>query len=217
MLGLLLALTLIPVGHVNDFAQILHPETISQLETMLVEFESTTGNEIAVVTIPTHGSDETIESYAVELFEKWGIGKEQEDNGILLLIARDDREVRIEVGYGLEPEVTDIESAAIIRESIVPAFRAGDYNKGVKDAVAKIIESIESSAQPEFASPFPWEDVVWLVIILIIIFINIRRKRQGKRAIFPIFIGSGRGGGKEGGFGGFGGGMSGGGGASGKW
>ncbi len=218
MPGLLLALALVPVGHVNDFAQILRPETVSRLETALTEFERTTGNEIAVVTISTRGPDETIESYAVTLFEKWGIGKEKEDNGILLLIARDDREVRIEVGYGLEPEVTDIESVAIIRENIVPAFRAGDYDKGVEDAVTKIIESIKSSAQPESASPFPWEDVIWLVIFLIIIFINIRRKRQGKSSVFPVFFGR-RGGfnDKGGGFGGFGGGMSGGGGSSGRW
>ena len=102
MLPLLIAVTtLIPSGHVNDFAHLLQPETISQLETTLREFETSTGHEISVVTIDTHGDDETIETYAEKLFQQWGIGKEKEDNGLLLLISHDDREMRIEVGYGL--------------------------------------------------------------------------------------------------------------------
>src|SRR3989344_4385276 len=111
MLPLFLALaTLNPIGHANDFAQILQPETVTSLEQTLADFEARTGSEIAIVTIDTHGLDETIETYAEKLFQQWGIGKEKQDNGLLLLIARDDREMRIEVGYGLEPIITDIES-----------------------------------------------------------------------------------------------------------
>src|SRR5690349_17463436 len=76
-----------PSGFVNDFAHILRNETVSNLETVLAGFERDTGHEITVVTVPTHGEDETIETYAVKLFEEWGIGKEKEDNGILLLVA----------------------------------------------------------------------------------------------------------------------------------
>src|SRR5581483_849553 len=119
-----------PTGFVNDFAHMLQPATVSSLEQNLETFEKQTGNEISVVTIDTHGNDETIETYAVKLFEKWGIGKEKSDNGILLLISHDDREARIEVGYGLEPVVTDIESAHIISDVLVPAFQRGDYDAG---------------------------------------------------------------------------------------
>ncbi len=220
MLPLFVALaTLAPTGHVSDFAHLFRPETVANLEATLKDFDSTTGNEIAVVTIDTHGSDETIETYAVKLFEKWGIGKAKEDNGLLLLIAKDDHEMRIEVGYGLEGAVPDIEAGHIISDILVPAFEQGNYDEGVESATKRLMADIgRGTPQPEPRKPFPWGDVAYLIIILIIIFINIRRKRQGKSAFFPIFINrGGRGGGNSGGFGGFGGGSSGGGGASGRW
>ncbi|MDO8565182.1 MAG: TPM domain-containing protein [bacterium] len=145
---LLLIATLVPVGHVNDFANLLKPETVSSLETTLSNFERETGYEIAIVTIDTLGTDETIETYAEKLFQEWGIGKEKEDNGLLLLIARDDREMRIEVGYGLEPVVTDIESGRIIREVLAPAFKAGNYDGGVLAAVERILNDITTGTPP---------------------------------------------------------------------
>ena len=157
----LLIATLVPTGHVNDFAHILKPETVSNLESTLANFESTTGNEIAIVTIDTHGSDETIESYAVKLFEKWGIGKENEDNGLLLLISRDDREMRIEVGYGLEPVITDIESGRIIREILIPAFQAGNYDEGVIQAVEHLVLLAQGEAVPTANTPVNWPQ--WMV------------------------------------------------------
>ena len=166
----LLIATLVPTGHVNDFAHILKPETVSNLESTLANFESTTGNEIAIVTIDTHGSDETIESYAVKLFEKWGIGKENEDNGLLLLVSRDDREMRIEVGYGLEPVITDIESGRIIREVLTPAFQAGDYDGGIIAAVEKLIEKIRlnepGAVEEPHKSIFP--QIIFLPIFLVV-------------------------------------------------
>src|SRR3989344_7501561 len=143
LIPLLVALaTLNPVGHINDFVHLLKPETVANLEQTLKDFETRTGNEIAVVAIDTHGPDETIESFAVKLFEKWGIGKKGQDNGLLLLIARDNREMRIEVGYGLEPIITDIESSRIIREVLTPAFQAGDYDGGVIEAVNRIMQKV---------------------------------------------------------------------------
>ena len=205
-------------GHISDTANMLRPETVASLEQTLVQFEQTTGNEIAVVTITSLGADQTIETYAVELFQKWGIGKAKEDNGLLLLISRDDREMRIEVGYGLEPIITDIESAGIIRDVLTPAFQEERYDEGVQAAINRIMSDIETEEPPPRSKkPFPWVDIVYLAIILIVIFINIRRKRQGKSTVFPIFFGGGRGGKGGGRFGGFGGGMSGGGGASGRW
>ena len=127
-----------PNGFVNDFAVILKPETISTLNQKLEQFSKDTSNEISVVTI-SRLEDETIETYAEKLFQEWGIGKEKEDNGLLLLVSVEDREMRIEVGYGLEPLVTDIDSGRIIREILTPAFQAGDYDGGISKAVDTIV------------------------------------------------------------------------------
>lgn len=209
----LLIVTLVPVGHVNDFAHLLKPETTSNLEAILSNFQRETGNEIAVVTIDTHGPDETIESYAVKLFEKWGIGKEKEDNGLLLLVAKDDREMRIEVGYGLEPVITDIESGRIIREILTPAFQVGDYDTGITAAAARLMSDIGNGS----ATSTPKDSSKSMRILFIVLFVIIWFL-LARRGIW-IIGGIGRGGGnnKGGGFGGFGGGMSGGGGASGRW
>lgn len=126
-----------PGGFVNDFAGILRPEAVSSLNQKLGQFSKDTGNEIVVVTI-SKLEDETIETYAEKLFQEWGIGKKQEDNGLLLLISLEDREMRIEVGYGLEPTVTDIDSGRIIREILTPAFQAGDYDGGISKALDAI-------------------------------------------------------------------------------
>ncbi|MDO8590220.1 MAG: TPM domain-containing protein [bacterium] len=136
-----------PMGFVNDFAKVLKPETISSLNQRLTQFAEDTSNEITVVTIPKL-EDETIETYAEKLFQEWKIGKEKEDNGLLLLVSLEDKEVRIEVGYGLESVVTDIDSGRIIREIIVPAFRAGNYDGGINDAINIIIGLIGGEELP---------------------------------------------------------------------
>ncbi|MBX4195600.1 TPM domain-containing protein [Candidatus Parcubacteria bacterium] len=138
-----------PRGYVNDFAGMLSSGTVSSLEQSLSRFENQSGAEIAIVTVPNLGGD-TVENYAVKLFEEWNIGKSTEDNGLLLLISRDDRQIRIEVGYGLEPIVTDIESGRIIREIITPAFQNGNYDEGVTQAVARFESDIgDGTAPPE--------------------------------------------------------------------
>src|SRR3990172_7638716 len=130
-----------PSGLVNDFGQMLSPTFRQQLESELLAHRAQTSNEIAVVTITSLQSD-TIENFAVKLFEEWGIGQADVDNGVLLLIARDEREVRIEPGYGLEGALTDIQSNAIIQNEIVPAFRQSDYDVGVRRGVAAIEQAI---------------------------------------------------------------------------
>ena len=149
---LLLVSVLTPVGYINDFAHILKPETVSLLNQKLETFSRNTGNEISVVTITKLG-DETIETYAEKLFQEWAIGKEKEDNGLLLLVSVEDRETRIEVGYGLEPVVTDIASGRIINEVLTPAFQAGDYDGGLNKAVDTIMALIGGEAIPPIQGP----------------------------------------------------------------
>lgn len=134
-----------PKGFMNDFAGMLKPEEVQSLEADLQNFSNQTGNEIAVVTVPNLGGD-TIENYAVKLFEEWKIGKAKQDNGVLFLISRDDRQVRIEVGYGLEPVITDIESAHIIADEIVPNFKLEHYYGGISGALARLEGDITRGA-----------------------------------------------------------------------
>lgn len=124
-------------GFVNDFADILTDAEEQNLTQTLVSFEKETSHEIAVVTV-TSLEEITIEEYATELFGKWGIGKKDADNGVLLLVAPNEREVRIEVGYGLEGVLTDAISSEIINDVIVPAFKAGQFWNGIKNAVDTI-------------------------------------------------------------------------------
>jgi len=130
-----------PTGFVNDYANVLSAQSKAELEAMLSSYEEQTGSEISVVTIPRL-SDETIETYAVRLFEDWGIGKRGQDNGALFLIAVDDREMRIEVGYGLEPDLTDIESKQIVTNVVPPYFQSGDFDEGVRAGVVGMIQAI---------------------------------------------------------------------------
>lgn len=126
-----------PSGFVNDFAGLYSTQFKNNLEDNLTNFEKSTKSEIAVLTINSlEGMD--IETYAVKLFEKWKIGKKGSDNGLLLLISKNDRKMRIEVGYGLEQYVTDGRSGDIIRTLMAPEFKKGDYEKGTFLAVEQI-------------------------------------------------------------------------------
>ncbi len=130
-----------PTGLVNDFAGMLAPSEVEGIEAKLSAFEKETGNEIAVVTVQNLGGD-TVENFAEKFFKEWGIGKKNKDNGVLLLISRDDREMRIEVGYGLEGALTDAESFWILNKELAPAFRDGKYYDGISAAIDKIIFAI---------------------------------------------------------------------------
>ncbi len=136
-----------PTGFVNDFAKIMSDETRQTVEVRLLQFEKDTSNEISVVTINSL-QDDTIENFAVKLFEEWRIGKKDKDNGVLLLIAKDDRQMRIEVGYGLEGALTDAQSYWIIQNILKPAFQAGNYDQGISDAVDKIIAATKGEFVP---------------------------------------------------------------------
>lgn len=143
-----------PVGHVNDFAGMISAQTRAALEQRLVDLQRVTDVEVAVATIKSLDGD-TVENVAVELFKQWGIGKKGKDNGVLVLIAKDDRKSRIEVGYGLEGVLTDVGTSRIQREILVPAFQRGEFDAGVAatvDAIEKAVRGDAAINTPDAAS-----------------------------------------------------------------
>ncbi len=129
------------VGKVNDFAEVLEPLQRSGLEAQLADLERATSAEVALVTMRTLGS-QTVEEYATALFNAWGIGKKDRDNGVLILVAVDDRAMRIEVGYGLEGVLPDGLAGAVIRETFLPRFRNDDYRAGILEGTARVVEIV---------------------------------------------------------------------------
>jgi uncharacterized protein len=132
-------------GRVVDNAGLIDPAAEAAITAKLATFEEKSSDQIVVATIPSLGG-EPLEDYANRLFRAWGLGQAGEDNGILLLVARDDRKMRIEVGYGLEGTLTDLHSKLIIEDTLVPAFRAGDFSGGIERAVDDIIMVLEGNA-----------------------------------------------------------------------
>jgi len=141
-----------PAGFVNDYAGMLGVDQKQALETKLAAFEKETSNEISVAIIPSLQGD-TIENFAVQLFKDWGVGKKNNDNGVLLLIAKDDRQMRIEVGYGLEGALTDAQSYGIINNDLTPAFRQSDYYGGIDKATNDIIAATRGEYSGSGAAP----------------------------------------------------------------
>src|SRR3990167_8034102 len=136
-----------PSGFVNDYTSTFTGEQKQALENKLAQFEKDTSNEIAVVLILSL-EDDTIENFAVKLFENWQIGKKGKDNGVLVLVAKDDRQMRIEVGYGLEGALTDAQSNWIINQVMKPAFRANDFYGGLDKAVDQVMAATKGEYVP---------------------------------------------------------------------
>lgn len=134
-------------GFVNDYAGLLTAQNRSQLEARLSQLEKDTTAEVAVVTVKSLEGD-TIEDYAVKLFEKWGIGKKDKNSGVLFLVALDERKMRIEVGYGLEPIITDGRAGRIRDNDVIPKFKKGDYEGGIIDGVSAIEDYIRKGTPP---------------------------------------------------------------------
>ena len=222
---------------VTDLAGVLSPEQKQALENKLVAIDDASSNQIAVVILPTLEGN-PIEEYANKLFRTWGIGNKKNNNGVLLLIAIQDKKIRIEPGYGLEGALPDITCNSIIDNDIKPAFRQQAYYEGIdkatddiaKAAVGEYKEKRERKTKGKGSNP--------LLLVLILIIIAILGKKGGGGGsniggggfsdvatgmlLGSLLGGGGRGGGdwgggSSGGFGGFGGGSSGGGGASGGW
>jgi uncharacterized protein len=220
--------------YATDQTGTLSPDQLGVLNARLRTFEDSTSTQVVVLMMPTLAG-EPIEEFALRVAEENRIGRGGRDNGALLLVAKEDRDVRIEVGYGLEGVLTDALSGIIIRNEIVPRFRRNDYFGGLSGAVEAIILATagEYTAEPrqekKKKSPFGLIPLIFIIMIIFSIFRRLfgRRGVGGGRhytgwGIPPIGGGfGGRGGFGGGGFGGGGfsggGGSFGGGGASGSW
>ncbi len=135
-------------GRINDRAHILSTETITQLTQKLADFEAKTSNQIAVLTIPSL-EGEVLEEYSLRVVSTWKLGQADKDNGVLLLIAKSDRKIRIEVGYGLEADLTDFRCQQIIRNEITPEFRNQNFDQGITKGLTAIMNTIQHSYQPQ--------------------------------------------------------------------
>lgn len=136
-------------SRVNDYAAMLSPETVQGLEGKLAEFERKESTQVVVLTVPTLAGD-SLEDFSIRVAESWRIGQRGTDNGVILVIAAQDRKMRIEVGRGLEGVLTDLLSGRIIRDEIAPRFREGDIDGGVIAGVSAIMSAVtgEYQAQP---------------------------------------------------------------------
>jgi uncharacterized protein len=128
-------------GRVNDLTQTLSAAERAQLEGKLADWESKSGNQLVVLIVPTT-QPEPIEAYSIRVAEAWKIGRKGQDNGVLLAVAKNDRKVRLEVGYGLEGSLTDVTSRRIIAEDIAPRFREGNFAAGLNAGIDRVIEVV---------------------------------------------------------------------------
>lgn len=219
-------------GRVVDDAGILSDDIKARLTDILGQLEQKTGDQLVVATLKSlQGQD--IATYGYQLGRAWGIGQKGKNNGAILIVVPSEHKVRIEVGYGLEGELTDAASRIIIENAILPQFRAGNYDAGVEQGTAEIVQllgngRVDLSKVPEAPQPQHEEHdgIPWVVIAFILVWIIFGR------GFWPLFFlggmgrrnswggggfgGGGWSGGAGGGFSG-GGGSFGGGGASGSW
>jgi len=132
-------------AHVNDYAQILPPDRAAALEARLADYEARTQHQFALLTVDSLGGQD-IETYSIHLAEKWKLGTKGKDDGLIVVIAKRDRKMRIEVGYGLEGVIPDAIASRIVREVLTPAFRDGDFAGGIDAAFALLIHAAGGGA-----------------------------------------------------------------------
>jgi uncharacterized protein len=231
-------------GRVVDAANILPPEQEASLDAKLAALEQAGGRQLVVATIPDL-QGYAIEDYGYRLGRNWAIGRKSVNDGAILIVAPTERKVRIEVGYGLEPIVTDALSSIIIQTKILPAFRGGDMAGGIiagTDALIELLrlpdeqaearaKRIVADAEERESSGIPAPLIFWGIVLLFVIFSMMGNRGRGRRfrsgrgpvVIWGPGLGGGWGGGGGSSWGGGGGGFSGGGGsfggggASGSW
>jgi uncharacterized protein len=219
-------------GRIVDQANIITADTRSVIEPKLAELEAKSGIQLVVATVTSLEGQE-IEPYANELFRSWKLGEKTKNNGVLLLVAPNERRVRIEVGYGLEGTLTDALSKVIITNAITPRFKTGDFSGGIARGVDDIITVLTTDASEWQKRPSLRLDnqqtsdpANWLLIAALIILVALLIVSPGFRWLFLNLVlniilssgsSSGSGGSSSGGGFSGGGGSSGGGGASGSW
>jgi len=233
-----------PAHYFNDYAGVVPPDTADQLDRRLGQFERDTSNQLLVATYPKMQSDSSVADYTVRVAQAWRVGQKARDNGAVLFVFIQDRQVFIQVGYGLEPVLTDGLCRLIIDREIKPRFRAGDYAGGLAAGVDAIMAATRgeyrgSGRTDADRGTLPSNGLVIVFGIFIIILGSIFRFLRQRSAVYQSFggrggwsggptiwwggFGGGGGGGGGGGFGGGGGGFSagggsfGGGGAGGGW
>lgn len=228
-------------GRVNDYAKIINSNTEAEITSYLESLDEQTGVQIVVLTVPSlEGED--LASYSIKVAENWGIGHQGKDNGALLLVAYEERSLRIETGYGLEGSLTDAKCGLIIRNVIIPEFRNGDYSEGILKGVKNMggiasgnVELVNKSVLEEEDEDGAFYGILFLLIWIIFCVAIVYAKNGILKWLFLSHIfgsgsksgksyrkssGSGFSGFSGGGFGGGfsgGGGHFGGGGASGHW
>ncbi len=230
-----------PPRLVNDFVGILGADQERMLEDKLRRYHDTTSTQIAVVIIATTGGEDPA-MYGTELGQRWGIGQEGNDNGLIVLVAYDDRKVQIVTGYGMEATVTDAMAKRVINQYIQPRFKEGKYFEGIDESTSIIMSLAagEYSGEPEQKAPRVIGSILLLLFIVIFPLLRSRAVKKNHYGSKPMGLftalmlgsamGRGRGssfndfrggggsfGGGGGGFSGFGGGGFGGGGAGGSW
>lgn len=227
-----------PSGHVNDYAHMLSDSDQQRLETKLRNYRDTTTTVIAIAMLKNLNGI-SIEETATTLFNDWKMWQGNKDNGVLIVVAKEERKMRIEVGYGLEGAIPDIMAGRIIRQIMNPNFKRGNYYKGLDKATSALIQLATGEFEGQLTEQSSQEDdmasyIIFAIFVIFVIYSSSRKGRgKGKgrkrNTLGPagfIFLGGGGfggdsfGGGSSGGFGGFSGGGgfgSGGGGASGGW
>jgi len=210
-----------PYKYINDYVGVVEPEYVQKIISVGKELEDKTTAQVTAVIIDSLQGI-TIEEYAVELFRRWGIGQKGKDNGVLLLVAINDRQMRIEVGYGLEGAIPDGKAGRIRDEYIIPYFKEGDYSKGIYYGYLALAKEVAKEYNVELTfdvdAELPKSSSAYVetiaIIVFIVIFIMLTLSRRGVWYIGPRgpmgpgnfggfggFRGSGRSSG--GGFGGF--------------
>ncbi len=149
----------VPAKRITDLTGTLSQQFINRMEKRLIEYEKKTSNQIAVLMIPTL-SGYPLEDYSIRVAEKWKIGQKGKDNGVIILIVKKDRKIRIEVGYGLEDVLTDARAGDIIRSIMAPHFRKGDFEGGIEKAIGAIIAITEGKFKGPIRSRKP-QHIPW--------------------------------------------------------
>jgi uncharacterized protein len=177
-------------ARVTDLTGTLNAQQVEALEHTLAEFESRKGAQIAVLMLPTT-QPETIEQYAVRVEEAWKLGRKGVDDSVLLVVAKNDRRLRFEVGYGLEGALPDAAAKRVIEEDITPRFRQGDFYGGIRAGLDRVMRTIEGEPLPAPRAPGAgeaplFEHIEWVIPALVILLVAQRLLN----ALFGRFLGS---------------------------